>query len=299
MQTLYSIESMNNEIPDSEALHMLRQNIELSRYLFTYLIYFITELARFAEKDSDRRAQKHLPSASDLNINTKISANEIVRAILENSSFQKSVEYFKIKDFSDERLTKKLYQLLIESNDYKEYFRLQSRDKKTEKKIIEFIFNNLMLPEEIFISDVEEKFMNWDDDAEMMIVLMNELLHKPAVFNFEEIAGKEKMDFAVELLQSVLDKKAHSLELIKPKLKNWDAERIATLDMILMQMGVSEFLYFETIPPKVTINEYIDLAKEYSTEQSGQFVNGILDNIQKELTAQNKIHKRSFKNSTL
>ena len=89
------------------------------------------------------------------------------------------------------------------------------------------------------------------------------------------------------------------MELLKPKLKNWDADRIASLDLIIIQMGICEFLFFETIPTKVTINEYIDLAKEYSTPQSGQFINGILDNIHKELTAQNKIHKRSFKNSTL
>ena len=85
------------------------------------------------------------------------------------------------------------------------------------------------------------------------------------------------------------------MELIKPKLKNWDAERIALLDMLLMQMGICEFLFFETIPPKVTINEYIDLAKEYSTAQSGQFVNGILDNIHKELVKDNKMHKVAYK----
>ena len=96
-----------------------------------------------------------------------------------------------------------------------------------------------------------------------------------------------------------MDKSAYSLELIKPKLKNWDADRIAALDLIILQMGVCEFLYFETIPTKVTINEYIDLAKAYSTVQSGQFVNGLLDNIHKELTAENKIHKKNFKNSVL
>jgi N utilization substance protein B len=80
-------------------------------------------------------------------------------------------------------------------------------------------------------------------------------------------------------------------------LNNWDAERIATLDMILIRMGVCEFLYFETIPPKVTINEYIDLAKEYSTVQSGQFINGILDNIHKDLVKDNSISKVNFKKS--
>lgn len=92
-------------------------------------------------------------------------------------------------------------------------------------------------------------------------------------------------------------KKALTLALIKPKLNNWDPERIATLDMILMEMGVCEFLYFQTIPPKVTINEYIDLAKEYSTPQSGQFVNGILDNIHKDMVKENTMNKVDFRKS--
>jgi N utilization substance protein B len=299
MQALYSIESMNNETRPGEALQILKQNIEQSCHLFTYLVYLIIEIARFAEKDAAQKAQKHLPSASDLNINTKISGNETVWAILDNSSFQKSLEHFKIKYLIDDELVRKLYHLLNSSQEYKEYTELKSRDKRSERKILEYIFSDLMLPEENFISDVEEKFIHWDDDAEMMIVLMNGLLQKPVSFNFEEMISKEKMDFAIDLMECVIDKKDYCLELIKPKLKNWDAERIASLDMILMQMGVCEFLYFETIPPKVTINEYIDLAKEYSTEQSGHFVNGILDNIHKELITQNKIHKKNFKNSTL
>lgn len=299
MQALYSIESMNNETRPGEALQILKQNIEQSRHLFTYLVYFITEVARFAEKDAAQKARKHLPTANDLNINTKIAGNEVIWAILENTSFKKSLEHFKIKYLIDDELVRKLYLSLISSSEYKEYTELQSRDKKSEKKILEYIFGNLMLPEENFISDVEEKFIHWDDDADMMIVLMNGLLQKPSSFNFEEMVSKEKMDFAVDLMECVISKKSYCLELIKPKLKNWDAERIASLDMILMQMGVCEFLFFETIPPKVTINEYIDLAKEYSTEQSGHFVNGILDNIHKELIAQNKIHKKNFKNSTL
>ncbi len=107
----------------------------------------------------------------------------------------------------------------------------------------------------------------------------------------------DKAAFARDLLAAVLEKKEVTMELIRPKLKNWDAERIATLDMIFMQMGVCEFLFFETIPPKVTINEYIDLAKEYSTPLSGQFINGILDNIHKDLVAENKMHKVNFKAS--
>lgn len=299
MQALYSIESMNNETRPGEALQILKRNIEHSQHLFTYLVCFITEVARFAEKDAAQKAQKHLPSANDLNINTKISGNEVIWAIIENVSFQKSLEQFKIKNAIDEELVRKAYLALVVSTEYKEYIEFKSRDKRSEKKILEYIFANLMLPDENFISDIEEKFIHWDDDAEMMITLMNGFLQKPASFNFGEMVSREKMDFAIDLMECVIDKKEYCLELIKPKLKNWDAERIASLDMILMQMGVCEFMYFETIPPKVTINECIDLAKEYSTEQSGHFVNGILDNIHKELLAQDKIHKKNFKNSTL
>ena len=156
---------------------------------------------------------------------------------------------------------------------------------------------NLMLPNELFGTHIEELFTNWDDDGEMMSQIVMGYLGKPQSthFNFQEIISPDKWDFAKGLLQTVIEKKEVLMDLIKPKLKNWDPDRIATLDMILMQMGVSEFLYFETIPPKVTINEYIDLAKEYSTPQSGQFVNGILDNIHKELVKDDKMHKINFK----
>ena len=299
MQTLYSIESMNNETRPGEPLQILKKNLEHSQQLFTYLVYYIIEVARYSEKDALQKASKHLPSESDLNVNTKIAGNEIIWATLENTSFKSSVNELKIKYLIDDELVRKCYLALVNSPEYKEYISLQSRDKKSEKKILEFIFSDLMLPDPLFLSDVEEKFIHWDDDAEMMITLIHGYFQKPSGFDFTQMTGKEKMDFAVTLLQSVIDKNEYCLEMIKPKLKNWDSERIAALDMILMKMGVCELLYFETIPPKVTINEYIDLAKEYSTEQSGHFVNGILDNIHKELVAQNKIHKKNFKNSTL
>ncbi|MEO9020766.1 MAG: transcription antitermination factor NusB [Ginsengibacter sp.] len=299
MQTLYSIESMNKETRPGEPLQILRKNLENSQQLFTYLVYYILEVARYSERDALHKSKKYLPTESDLSVNTKIAGNEWVWAITENVSFQKSAEEFKTKYIINDELVKKSYFALASSPEYKEYIAVQARDKKSEKKILEFIFSDLMLPDEYFLSDTEEKFIHWDDDAEMMIVLMEKFLQKPPVFDFSQMVGEEKMKFAVDLLQAVIDKDGFCLEIIKPKLKNWDSERIALLDMILIKMGICELLYFETIPTRVTINEYIDLAKEYSTEQSGHFVNGILDNIHKELLTQNKIHKTNYKNSTL
>ena len=299
MQSLYTLDSMGNDVNPAEAVRLLRKQIDQSRRLFVYLVYFLSEVARYAEKDALKKASKHLPTQQDLNINTKITGNELLWKIVEEQSYVAACGETKPQLLIEEELLKKTYQALALSEEYTDYIGLQNRDKKGEKDILEFIFTNLMLPNEHFISHVEEHFINWDDDAEMMNVLMLNFLQKPGSYNFNEFVSKEKWDFAKGLLETTIDKKEVSMELLKPKLKNWDADRIASLDLIIIEMGISEFLFFETIPTRVTINEYIDLAKDYSTPQSGQFINGILDNIHKELTAEGKINKKTFKNSTL
>ena len=295
MQTLYAVDSMNGEAKPGEPISILTKKTEQSRQLFLYLIYFITEMARYAETDAGRKAGKYLPTAEDLATNTKISGNEVLWKIIEDPSFKSAVKELHPDRIMDTDLLKKKYRILTETPEYKEYIELQSRDKKSEKKMLEYIFTDLLLPDEDFISHVEEHFINWDDDAEMMHSLVLSYLSKPGHQDLNDFLSTEKKEFAKDLLNTVLEKHDHTLELIKPKLNNWDADRIAALDLILLQMGVCEFLYFETIPTKVTINEYIDLAKAYSTPQSGQFVNGLLDNIHKELQSENKLQKINFK----
>ena len=297
MQTLYTIDSVSEQSKPGEPEMILKTKIEQSKYLFTYIIYFLTEIARFSETDAVKKANKHLPTTQDLSINTKIAGNEILWKILEEKSFKEVVKKGNLENILDAALLKQIYNELTLSEKYKLYIEEQSRDKKSEKKILDYIFSHHLLVNENFISHLEEHFINWDDDAELMQSLILNFISKPGAQPFTEIISKEKEAFAQGLLKTVLDKSAVTLELIKPKLKNWDADRIAALDLIILQMGVCEFLYFETIPTKVTINEYIDLAKEYSTVQSGQFINGLLDNIHKELTAENKINKINHKNN--
>jgi N utilization substance protein B len=296
MQTLYSLEAQENQ-KTGDAQRILQKHFDQSRQLLIYLIYFLTELARYAETDSLRRSSKHLPTDLDKNVNTKLAGNQLLWKMLEQESYQKMVKKDKPELIDHLDMVRKLYLGLKETEDYKSYISENSRDKKPEKEILEYIFNDFMLANESFESHLEEIFPNWGDDADMMQKLVTGYLNKTAAFNFEEIVTPDKALFARELLAAAMEKKEVTMELIRPKLKNWDAERIATLDMIFMQMGVCEFLFFETIPPKVTINEYIDLAKEYSTPLSGQFVNGILDNIHKELVTENKMHKVNFKTS--
>jgi N utilization substance protein B len=295
MQTVYTLSTLENEPKPGEPLKLLQRHFEQSKDLLTYLTYFLTEVAGYAEKDSYNRSNKHLPTKEDLNVNTKIAGNEILWKLKENASFQQALGKSKPEQRIDKELVRKLYHNLVETPQYKEYIGINERNYNGERDILEFILNDLMLADEIFTSHIEENFINWDDDADLVVQTLKNFLQKPSSANFTEVISPDKWDFAKNLLNTLLEKQKHLETFIIPKLKNWDPERIAALDMIIMKLGVAEFLYFETIPPKVTINEYIDIAKEYSTQQSGQFVNGILDNIHKELVQQDKLHKTDFK----
>ncbi|MBO9684410.1 MAG: transcription antitermination factor NusB [Flavisolibacter sp.] len=295
MQTVYTLSTLENEPKPGEPLKLLQRHFEQSKDLLTYLTYFLTEVAGYAEKDSYNRSNKHLPTKEDLNVNTKIAGNEILWKLKENASFQQALGKSKPDQRIDKELVRKLYHRLVDALQYKEYIGINERNYNGERDILEFILNDLMLTDEIFTSHIEENFINWDDDADLVVQTLKNFLQKPSSANFTEVISPDKWDFAKNLLNTLLEKQKHLETFIIPKLKNWDPERIAALDMIIMKLGVTEFLYFETIPPKVTINEYIDIAKEYSTQQSGQFVNGILDNIHKELVQQDKLHKTDFK----
>lgn len=295
MQTLYTLTTLEGNVKPGEPQKLLQKHFDQSKDLLQYILYFISEVVSYAEKDAHLRSQKHLPSRQDMEVNTKIAGNEIIWKLKEDASLKATWERSKPEQRIDKDLVKKFYNQLAESQEYKNYIATPSRDKKSEKQILEFILEELLLPAEDFISHIEENFSNWDDDSEMVVQLVKSWLQKPGAGDLTQFISKEKLDFAKRLLDTVTEKNDHLETFIFPKLKNWDSERIASLDMILMKMGLAELLYFETIPPKVTINEYIELAKDYSTAQSGQFVNGILDNIHKDLVTSGAMHKTDFK----
>jgi N utilization substance protein B len=295
MQSLYALHNSEESLGPGQAAKLLNKQFEQTTALFTFLVYHLIETARFAETDSKNRASKHLPTEADLHVAVKIAGNTIMWNTLESEMYKKCLATYKPHLVTDADWIKKLYQNLANSTLYTIYNEAEGRDRKSETEIMEFIFNDLMLANEDFTQYVEDIFNNWDDDADMLRLLILHFMQKPKAFKQNEMVSKEKFDFAVSLLHTVMERRDQLDELIKPKLKNWDPERLAQLDTILLEMGVCEFLYFDTIPIKVTINEYIDLAKEYSTQQSGQFINGILDNIRKELETKNMIHKVAFK----
>ena len=295
MQTLYTLSTLENNVKPGEPQKLLQKHFDQSKDLLQYILFFVTEVGMYAEKDAFQRSSKHLPSEEDLNVNTKIAGNEWLWKIKEDASLKAEWESTNVSLRIDRDLLRKLYIQLTNTDIYRRYITSPTREKNEEKEIVLYIFEELLLPSELFIAHLEEVYSNWDDDGEMVLQLAKAYIQKPGSADFGQFISGEKLQFSRSLLSTVLEKNEHLESYILPKLKNWDAERLAALDMILLKMGVAEFLYFETIPPKVTINEYIELAKDYSTQQSGQFVNGILDNIHKELVQEGKLHKTDFK----
>lgn len=295
MQCLYSAEADTTMVSEDMAVSLLKKYLDETADLFTFAIFLVTEVARYAEKDSLHRASKHLPTEADLNVNIKLAGNTTLWKILESKGFQPAIKERKLEHLMDEEIVRKIYLKLTETDIYQSYIGQENRDQKTEKELLSFIFTDLIMADENITAFFEDHFVQWDDDAEMIYQMVLNYLSKPGSYAFNEIVGPEKTRYAISLLKTSIEKKDFTMEMIKPKLKNWDADRIAVLDMIMIRMGVCELLFFETIPAKVTINEYIDIAKSYSTPQSGQFVNGILDGIHKDLLQEGRLKKVDFK----
>lgn len=292
MQVLYMVETETQGTPAG----LLQKEFDKTRNLFVFLVHLLHQVALYAEVEAGQRASKNLPNASDLSVNTKLAGNSIVWQTMESDSFKKAIDIVKPQQWIQDDIVKSIFRSLSETPTYLSYINEQSRDKAKDKDILKFIFGNLIIESENTLEYIAEHFTNWEDEGDVMIGFIMNYLQKPNGVDFLDLVGDEKNKFATDLLETAIDKKTITEDIVKPKLNNWDPERIAMIDMILLRLGVCELVYFDTIPTKVTINEYIDLGKEYSTEQSGHFVNGILDNIHKEMVASGKIQKISHKN---
>ncbi|HJT74620.1 MAG TPA: hypothetical protein VJ720_11390, partial [Chitinophaga sp.] len=155
MQTLYTLDTLENDVKPGQEVKMLQKHFDETSQLLLYMIFFLTEVARYVEKDARNRASKHLPTAEDLNLNTKLAGNEIVWKILEDASYVKALRDTKTEHLLDKELVRKIYQELAETPEYKSYISISGRDKKGEREILELIYNNLMLPGEVFVSHIE------------------------------------------------------------------------------------------------------------------------------------------------
>lgn len=295
MQTLYTLASMEPAALEQQkkiGSNLLNDKLNRSLDLFVVSILYTFRTAQFSETDAMQRASKYLPTEEDLNVSTKIAGNEYMWDVLHNQTFSEKVKDAKLEQYIDDEWIKKLYLQLVQHPEYKKYITAKERETAREKGILQLIWEKLIWENESIQEHFTEELPGWEDDKDMAAMLMENFFKSSSKTNFLNLISLEKRDYAHTLMYTVLEKEEYCMSLVQPKLINWDAERVALIDLLLLRMGVCEMLYFPTIPTKVTINEYIEIAKQYSTPQSGQFVNGVLDNILKDLEKENLIRKQ-------
>jgi transcription antitermination protein NusB len=293
MQTLYSAATLDNGAQGNKetAARILNDKLEHVLDIFTVAILYCVEVAQYAEADARHRSSKYLPTAQDLNVDIRLATNSFITKIQQNPGCSEKIKKNKLERFVDREWVKKLYQQLQKSEAYKSYIALDKHTPAEDKNIIQYLWEKEMAANEELMSHFIDELPGWEDDSELIGMLMQNFFRGNGKVDFLHLLSGEKREYARDLLTAVIEKEAYCMELIAPRLNNWDKERVALIDLLLLRMGVCELLYFPTIPTKVTINEYIDIAKQYSTPQSGQFVNGVLDNILKALVSDNKINK--------
>ncbi len=293
MQTLYSLATFDQPeaINKLAVARMLDDKLDHILDVFTVCVIYPVKVAEYAELDAIQRSSKYIRTEDDMNVDVRIATNSYLIKTLEKASFKEKLKKDKLERFVDEEWVKKLYQQLVKSAEYQNYL-AAPQSAAGDKHIMQFIWEKLILENETLISSFVDDLPGWEDNDELIIMLMQNYFKNNSKVDFLRLLSPDKKDYAHDLLQTVLEKEAYCMELIGPRLNNWDKERVAVIDMLLLRMAVCEFLYFPTIPTKVTINEYIDIAKQYSLPQSGQFVNGVLDNLLKDLEKDNMIRKQ-------
>jgi N utilization substance protein B len=293
MQTLYTLTSLDQggQRNYTAAGAILDNKLAQVLDLFTTTVLYTVRIAEYADFDARQKASRYLATADGQNTDVRIATNTVVSAINNNKSFTDRVKNNKLDKYIDEDLVKKVFHNVLKSAEYSVYTHSKEHSTVADKAIMQYIWENEVFGKEDIVDSFTDELPGWEDDAEMITMLMENYLKGNSKVDFSRLLSGEKKDYAHDLLKAVMDKEEYCMELITPKLVNWDKERVAIIDKLLLRMGVCEFLYFPTIPTKVTINEYIDIAKQYSTPQSGQFVNGVLDNILKDLVKQDMINK--------
>lgn len=277
----------------------LKESILSVKDQYLYLLLYIREVANYVEKDAKVKASKFLKKDTDLNLNTKLLSNCIIQFLNNDAEFLKEIKLAQTDALLDEDEVRKYYKLFSETTEYKAYLENEKEfNSEEDRKLIRFLLDYILLEDESFTESTEEHFINWMDDAEFVVEAVHEVIERSKnelKLHIEKGSLKEKFkdlsQFGIDLFQKTIKHKKEHQKLIEPKLKNWETDRLAIIDIILIRMAVTEFLFFPSIPLKVSINEYLDIAKEYSTPKSKDFINGVLDAMMKELKNKNKIEK--------
>lgn len=279
---------------EKELLHSIKKGYDLYNYLFLLLL----EIKDYSAKRIEIAKQRLMPSAEDLNPNTRFVDNPVFNLIEDNESIRDYLSYNKLSWVNYPELIKKLFQKIAASEYFQKYMEADSCDFDQHKQVLISILSKELIDFDDFTQCLEEQSIYWNDDLDFMIGMVVKTLKK---FTADQSAStpvlpmyknEEDEGFAKRLLRKVVVRHDENVKIIDQFTKNWDVDRIASMDILIMEMALTEITEFPSVPVKVSFNEYIEISKYYSTDQSSMFINGVLDKIILTLRNENKIQKQ-------
>jgi N utilization substance protein B len=297
MQILYAFKGNESDDLKKDEKFLL-QSIESMYNLYLLMLSLLVEVQGKAEEFLNKSQQKHLATSEDKNPNRKFINNEVLNILKNNTLLNGALEVRKINNWKlDGEYVEVIFRELLESELYKDYMKTKVSSFYEDRAFVIDVFKTIIAPNEKLYDYLEDKNITWLDDLPVINTAIVKLLNKTKpntgeqhflITLFKDLDDKA---FAIELLQKTKLNLTTFGDEIEAKTTNWDKDRIANLDFVILQMAICEFQKFSSIPVKVTINEYIEIAKEYSTPKSSVFINGILDNIVKEYSDKGKLNK--------
>jgi len=297
LQALYAYFQSNDE-NYRHTENELMQSVE--RIYDLYISYILTfpELKALAEHRMDESKKKLRPTEEDLNPNLKFVDNKLIALIEESKELRRISEERKVNWVGDEHqeMLRKILLTIRDSEVYIQHMNDEARDFESDKMFVLDLFKAEIANSEIFYNYLEEKSIHWMDDIDLTCSMVLKTLKQAVEGEKLEILplykpNDDEQEFIRELLRKTISLNSENEKLIDDLTQNWELDRIAKMDIILMKMAITELQIFNNIPTKVTLNEYIEISKFYSTPKSNGFINGILDKAIDRLTADKKIKK--------
>jgi N utilization substance protein B len=298
MQALYAFFTHDGESSINKSEKELQFSIQKTWELYHYLLILVIDLVDFANSRMELALQKRIPTFNDLHPNLKFINNRVIEQIRINAKLHSYLLEHKISWVKYPELIKGIYNELIDDADYLKYIETPGSDYNEDKNFTCLIYTKILTRHEALYANLEEQSIYWNDEIDYILGIIIKTLKK---FKQEEGENSKLMplfkspsdeDFSKNLLRKVILNHKEYRELIEKYSKNWDIDRIAFVDILLMEMAIAEVIEFQSIPVKVTLNEYLELSKYYSTPKSNVFINGILDKIIVQLKEENKINKQ-------
>lgn len=297
LQTLYAY-FQSNEENYRKTEEELMQSVERIYDLYIYLLLTFSELKRISENILVDKKKKIRPSEEDLHPNLKFINNEVIGMLEENKELRRISEERKVNWVGDEtqEMFKKIYNQLKDSETFFEFMSNEQEGFEEDKAFVLELFRTEIANSEILYNFFEEKSIHWMDDIDLscsMVLKTIKTVEKGEVLDILPLYKKDddEQDFIRQLLRKTISMNKENEELIDELTKNWELDRIAKMDIILMKMAITELQIFNNIPTKVTLNEYIEISKFYSTPKSNGFINGVLDKAIDRLQKEKKIVK--------